>query len=136
MSDSPTKNLKRATNCPSGHAAGGAETGWDVQPQPTVLTVTLTSAAPSRSTGLPAGTILLKSYIIPELGLVPTAGTVTLVAGATTHISAVAATAIAETDLTPVQLATDTIVTATAASLSGSSAVRVGFEVILPNTRD
>lgn len=130
--------LKLPTNFSSGIAAGGGDTTWGATVQPTLLTKRLTDTSTTATAKLPAGTILLETWILPDPDAIPTAGTVTAVGtdaagNAVTYINAEAATAYAKASISPIgALDTDTSFAFSAASLSTGSKVDVGLLVILP----
>lgn len=128
--------LKRTTNFASGINVGGGETTWDKTVQPTLLTKRVTPSSTSATAKLPAGTILLETWIVTDPDSIPTAGTVTMTATDTagnvvTYLSGEAATATAKAAVSPIgSLSTDNTISITSASIDGN--VDVGLLVLLP----
>lgn len=142
----PAPFLRRPSNEAGGIAVGGADTGFDIQPQPHIFSVSLHSDSLSKEVVLPAGTILCgTAFLAPHEDAPTLAGTakierITGGAGGTvaaTPLSATSVTAYSEPSISggATILAADTRYRFTAASLTADKACRVGLKVILPRLR-
>lgn len=129
-------NLRRPTNYPSGFSAGGASTGFDVQPQETILTKRMTLT--QQTIALPAGTILVAKVLLPDDEDPSTTGDYAIArvtGGAQTELAASAAETPIITLYSPfVRLSVDTEYTITPTN-SPDGVTHVGFKVILPRIR-
>ncbi len=68
--------LRRASNVPGGIAAGGADTGFDIQPQKTLLTKRVSQA--TQDVILPKGTTVFAAVAFPDPDIPASAGTVSI----------------------------------------------------------
>jgi hypothetical protein len=138
--------LRRPSNEAGGISCGGGDTGFDVQPQPHIFSVSLHSAALVKEVVLPKGTILCGTgFLAPHEDAPTVAGTgkIETISGgeggsvASTKLSATSVTAYSEPALTggATILAADTRFRFTAASLTSGKACRVGMKIILPRLR-
>lgn len=143
--------LRRASNVPGGIAAGGADTGFDIQPQKTLLTKRVSQA--TQDVILPKGTTVFAAVAFPDPDIPASAGTVSidawdLAGGASTStlLSDADATVYTETanvttinstgfTVTGTILAEDTRYRITPDSIPAGEAVMAGLLVILPRTR-
>lgn len=130
--------LARPTNTPSGIATGGGDTGLTVQPQPHLFTIEISSSQQPKDFRLPAGTMLLETWLIPRVDAMPTAGVVSLtdVTNTIAYATNLDATVVSrETLTTPGQLPEETRFRASQTGLSAGSTVAIGFVAIVPQIR-
>lgn len=148
--------LRRPTNYPSGIAAGGGDTGFDTQPQKTVLMKKVSQLA--QDVILPKGTVILSTIVMPDSDLPAVAGTVTVEswdlagnaavdpfvtdADATVYSETMAATTTVDGgDVINGIVASGTILTAdtrfriTPTGIGEGTAALAGFQVLLPRIR-
>lgn len=132
--------LRRATHYPSGIAAGGGETGFDIYPQQTLLAKRASSA--DQDVILPKGSIISEILVFPDPDHPAVAGTVdvdswNIVTNASiaSLVAAAPATAYLKTVLDPVTpLAADTRFRINPTGIGAKTYVVVAFKVILPPT--
>lgn len=127
--------LRRATNYSSGISAGGGETSFDKQPQPTLLTKIIRSSA--QDVILPKGTIITDVVYIPDADNPAAAGTIKVdnVTDSTVVQAATSATAYSKTATGPTRITADKRYRFTpVVALTNGSQCAVGFMVILPST--
>jgi hypothetical protein len=147
--------LRRQSNYPGGISAGGGDTGFETQPQKTVLLKKVSQAA--LDFVLPKGTVILSTIVMPDPDAPAAAGTVSLVSldgsgdddvtfaddvAATGYSETLAATTTVDGDeaingvvATGTILAADTRFRVTPDSIGAGTAALVGFEAILPRMR-
>lgn len=150
--------LRRQTNNPGGIAAGGADTGFDIQPQKTLLMKRVSQSV--QDVILPKGTVLFSTVVMPDPDTPASAGTVSIdiwdisdntsddvvveEADATVYTEAIATTVKDDGEETPAIiglsvsatiLAADTRYRITPDSIPAGKAALAGFMVILPRMR-
>lgn len=126
--------LRRPTNYPSGIAAGGGDTNFDIQAQPTTLTCRINAAA--KEFVLPKGTAILATTLIPDAEQPATTGDVVIenVTDTTTLLASSPAETYLKTAQSPViVLDAEKCYRITPTALDGYA--NVGVEVILPRIR-
>jgi|GEM_PF-5841215 len=131
--------LRRATNHVNGVATGGtSESGFDLQPQPSLFTVKLHNETTVREFVLPKGTVLLETWIIPDADATATAGTVTLTdtTNAITYLNAAPVSTVSRATLaTPGVVPSDARFRVTPTGLATGTGCSVGFLLVLPKIR-
>jgi len=150
--------LRRATNYPGGISAGGGDTGFDTQPQKTILLKKVSQSA--QDVILPKGTVVLSTVVMPDPDAPAVAGTVTIKSwniatnaaidtiaenvSATSYSETIAAATTDDGDDPPVvtglvasgtMLAADTRYRITPTNIGADTAALAGFEVVLPRIR-
>lgn len=133
--------LKLATNFASGLSAGGGDTTWRTTNQPVLLTVRVSDTSTSATATLPAGTVLLETWVKPDPDAIPTAGTVSMTAvdaagNSVVYLNAEAATAHAKASISPIGvLDSENTINVASASFSTGGICDVGLMVILPDAK-
>lgn len=132
----PVSWLRRSTNFPSGIAAGGGDTGFDLQSQRTILTVRVTDAR--KTFTLPAGTVLVANVLMPDASNPATTGDWQIdriTGGSNAELAASAAETPIITVRSPMVLLDVDTEYEVKPTNNPDGVTHVGFEVILPRMR-
>lgn len=132
----PVSWLRRGTTYPSGIAAGGADTGFDVTPQETLLCVRMATTA--KTIYVPLGTTLIAKVMFPDPTSPSTTGDYQIdrvTGGANAELAASAAETPIVTLYSPAKRLAVTTEYTIIPTNSPDGYTYVGFKVILPRTR-